>query len=101
MDRQDIHDTIRAVAYHGGALRLLDQRKLPATETYIECQSAEDVAAAISDLVVRGARTHNLRNLDLDLPRFRQFFGLFDHFVPGFRRLLPPGADRIRQPTTR
>ena len=55
MDRQDIHDTIRAVAYHGGVLRLLDQRKLPATETYIECQSAEDVAAAISDLVVRGA----------------------------------------------
>ncbi len=55
MDRQDIHDTIRAVAYHEGTLRLLDQRKLPATETYIECRNADDVAAAIRDLAVRGA----------------------------------------------
>jgi methylthioribose-1-phosphate isomerase len=55
MDRQDIHDTIRAVAYRGGTLRLLDQRKLPATETFIECRSADEVAAAIRDLVVRGA----------------------------------------------
>ncbi len=55
MDRHDIHDTIRAVAYDAGILRLLDQRKLPSAETYIECRDADDVAAAIRDLVVRGA----------------------------------------------
>ncbi len=55
MDSRDIHDTIRAVAYRDGVLKLLDQRKLPGSETYIECRSAADVATAIRDLVVRGA----------------------------------------------
>lgn len=49
------HDTVRAVAFVGQALRLLDQRRLPFEEIYIECRSADDVAAAIRDLVVRGA----------------------------------------------
>ncbi len=55
MDPRDIHDTIRAVSYRNGVLELLDQRKLPALEEYIECRNAEDVAIAIRDLVVRGA----------------------------------------------
>ena len=55
MDSRDIHDTIRAVAYRDGILKLLDQRKLPGSETYVECRSAADVATAIRDLVVRGA----------------------------------------------
>ena len=49
------HDTIRAVAWNGGALRLLDQRRLPFVETWLDCGSADDVAAAIRDLAVRGA----------------------------------------------
>ena len=49
------HDTIRAVAFTGQSLRLLDQRRLPAEETYIECRSAQDVASAIRELAVRGA----------------------------------------------
>ena len=49
------HDTIRAVAFSDGVLRLLDQRRLPFEETYIECRSADDVAVAIRDLAVRGA----------------------------------------------
>jgi methylthioribose-1-phosphate isomerase len=49
------HDTIRAVAFTGSSLRLLDQRRLPLEETYIECHSAAEVATAIRDLVVRGA----------------------------------------------
>src|SRR5215471_15589717 len=49
------HDTIRAVSYTDGVLRLLDQRHLPAEETYIDCRDAEAVAAAIRDLAVRGA----------------------------------------------
>jgi methylthioribose-1-phosphate isomerase len=55
MDPRDAHDTIRAVSYSDGVLKLLDQRKLPLLEEYIECRNADDVAAAIRDLVVRGA----------------------------------------------
>lgn len=51
----DRHDTIRAVAYADGVLRLLDQRELPFTEVQIECRNAEAVAKAIRDLAVRGA----------------------------------------------
>lgn len=49
------HDTIRAVAFADERLRLLDQRKLPFEEIFIECKTADEVAAAIRDLVVRGA----------------------------------------------
>ena len=49
------HDSVRAVLWQGDCVRLLDQRRLPAEETYIDCVSAGDVANAIHDLVVRGA----------------------------------------------
>ncbi|MFC4822287.1 S-methyl-5-thioribose-1-phosphate isomerase [Dokdonella ginsengisoli] len=49
------HDSIRAVLWQGDHLRLLDQRRLPVEETYVDCRSAEEVASAIRDLVVRGA----------------------------------------------
>ncbi|MEO7324659.1 MAG: S-methyl-5-thioribose-1-phosphate isomerase [Dokdonella sp.] len=49
------HDSIRAVLWRGDYLRLLDQRHLPAEETYVDCHSAAEVADAIRDLVVRGA----------------------------------------------
>ncbi|ARU57207.1 methylthioribose-1-phosphate isomerase [Oleiphilus messinensis] len=38
-----------------GKLKLLDQRKLPTEEVYIELSTAADAAAAIKDMVVRGA----------------------------------------------
>ena len=49
------HDSIRSVLWRGDRLRLLDQRRLPFAEDYIDCLSAEEVAQAIRDLVVRGA----------------------------------------------
>ncbi len=49
------HDSIRSVLWRGDRLRLLDQRRLPLAEDYIDCMSAEEVAQAIRDLVVRGA----------------------------------------------
>jgi methylthioribose-1-phosphate isomerase len=55
MSRLDLHDTIRAVVYNDGVLRLLDQRELPFVETPLECRDADEVAAAIRQLVVRGA----------------------------------------------
>ena len=55
MPAANLHDTIRAVAFAGQSLRLLDQRRLPFEEIYLECRSAQDVATAIRDLAVRGA----------------------------------------------
>ncbi len=55
MNEQLSHDSIRAVLWRGDRLRLLDQRKLPFVEDYIDCMTAKDVAGAIRDLVVRGA----------------------------------------------
>ncbi|MEO7067043.1 MAG: S-methyl-5-thioribose-1-phosphate isomerase [Rhodanobacter sp.] len=51
----DRYDSIRAVQWQGDYLRLLDQRKLPAEECWMECRHAAQVTQAIRDLVVRGA----------------------------------------------
>ena len=39
----------------GDALELIDQRLLPQTESWLRCDTAEAVAQAIADMVVRGA----------------------------------------------
>ena len=49
------HDSIRAVQWQGDHLRLLDQRRLPAAEVWIDCRDAAQVTRAIRDLAVRGA----------------------------------------------
>lgn len=49
------YDTVRALEWADGCLRLLDQRLLPTQEAYIDCNDAKSVATAISDMVVRGA----------------------------------------------
>ncbi|RMG43760.1 MAG: S-methyl-5-thioribose-1-phosphate isomerase [Acidobacteria bacterium] len=46
---------IEPLRFVDGALELLDQRRLPAEETWIRCRTAEDVAEAIRAMVVRGA----------------------------------------------
>lgn len=51
----DSHDTVRALEWADNALRLLDQRRLPDQEVYLDCTDASEVAAAIADMVVRGA----------------------------------------------
>lgn len=48
-------DSIRAVEWRDERLVLLDQRRLPREEVYLELDSAAAVAAAIRDMVVRGA----------------------------------------------
>lgn len=49
------HDSIRAVEWNDNHLVLLDQRKLPHHEHYVQLYSAEDTAEAIRNRVVRGA----------------------------------------------
>ncbi len=48
-------DTVRALHWQGDRLALLDQRLLPGEQRWLECHSAGEVAAAIADMVVRGA----------------------------------------------
>ena len=49
------HDSIRAIQWQSDTLILLDQRCLPGEEIYLELTDVESIAAAISDMVVRGA----------------------------------------------
>jgi methylthioribose-1-phosphate isomerase len=46
---------VEPIRWLGDALELLDQRLLPDQTKYVRCTSAEQVAAAIRDMVVRGA----------------------------------------------
>ncbi|MEX0607045.1 MAG: S-methyl-5-thioribose-1-phosphate isomerase [Halofilum sp. (in: g-proteobacteria)] len=48
-------DNVRALHWQGDRLALLDQRLLPGEQRWCECRSAGEVAAAITDMVVRGA----------------------------------------------
>ena len=50
-----LYDSIRPVQWRDGAVRLIDQRLLPGRSEHVVCRSAEDVAGAIRDMVVRGA----------------------------------------------
>jgi methylthioribose-1-phosphate isomerase len=43
------------IDWQGDAVVMIDQRKLPATETYVSCKTAQEVAKAIKTMVIRGA----------------------------------------------
>ncbi|TAL72150.1 MAG: S-methyl-5-thioribose-1-phosphate isomerase [Rhodanobacter sp.] len=51
----DRYDHIRAVQWRGDHLHLLDQRRLPQEECWLDCRQAADVVQAIRELAVRGA----------------------------------------------
>ena len=46
---------IETIRYEDDVLTLLDQRKLPQELAYFHCKTSEEVAFAITDMVVRGA----------------------------------------------
>jgi methylthioribose-1-phosphate isomerase len=46
---------VEPIRWHGDSLELLDQRLLPEQMAYVKCRTAAEVAAAIKDMVVRGA----------------------------------------------
>lgn len=46
---------VETLRWHGGHLELIDQRLLPSKVTFVRCRAAQEVAVAISDMVVRGA----------------------------------------------
>jgi methylthioribose-1-phosphate isomerase len=46
---------VTPIVWKGDRLELLDQRKLPDQTAWVACRTSEEVAAAIRDMVVRGA----------------------------------------------
>ncbi|MFQ5895959.1 MAG: S-methyl-5-thioribose-1-phosphate isomerase [Nitrospinota bacterium] len=48
-------NALRPVAWMGEGVRLLDQRRLPGEEFYLECRDHRQVAEAIRSMAVRGA----------------------------------------------
>jgi methylthioribose-1-phosphate isomerase len=43
------------IAREGDVVVMIDQRKLPASEVYVRCRTAQEVARAIKTMVIRGA----------------------------------------------
>lgn len=54
-DRAPAADAVQTMRWAGAGLELLDQRRLPDEVVYVLCRNADEVAAAIRDMVVRGA----------------------------------------------
>ncbi|TVP92742.1 MAG: S-methyl-5-thioribose-1-phosphate isomerase [Pseudomonadaceae bacterium] len=50
-----LREQFQALAWSTDGLRLLDQRQLPGSESYLLCRSAQEVADAINNMSVRGA----------------------------------------------
>ena len=48
-------EEIEPVRWREGEVQILDQRLLPAQETWLRCRAPEEVAAAIRDMAIRGA----------------------------------------------
>ena len=51
----DGEDGLKSIRWTGTSLELLDQRALPGEVNYVSCHSAQEVASAIKDMIVRGA----------------------------------------------
>src|SRR5258705_455012 len=43
------------IAWEGDTIVMVDQRKLPATEVYVHCKTVNEVAKALTTMVIRGA----------------------------------------------
>jgi methylthioribose-1-phosphate isomerase len=50
-----MESVIKTIEIAPDCIRLLDQRKLPLVEEYVDCRTYQDVARAITSMVVRGA----------------------------------------------
>jgi methylthioribose-1-phosphate isomerase len=50
-----MESVIKTIEIAPDCVRLLDQRKLPLVEEYVDCRTYQDVARAITSMVVRGA----------------------------------------------
>jgi len=50
-----MNEPVKAIAWLGNRVRILDQTRLPHEETYLELDNYQDIASAIVELKIRGA----------------------------------------------
>ena len=50
------HSSFRTISYNEGILTLIDQRKLPTEESYVELSDVESVAQSIENMIHQGAK---------------------------------------------
>jgi methylthioribose-1-phosphate isomerase len=55
MDASEVRGVLPTVAWEDGAVVMIDQRRLPCEEVFLRCREHGEVAAAIRDMVIRGA----------------------------------------------
>ena len=86
---------IRTIEILEDAVRLLDQRKLPTSEEYVTCRTAEDIAEAIRTMVVRGAPAIGVKAAAGIALGVRQVSNEDDNDITS---VLSPSADSWRKP---
>jgi len=78
------------IAWKGSAVVMIDQRKLPSREVYIECRDHHQVARAIERMVIRGAPAIGVAaafGLALGMGKIRSAKNLDQAFERIYRRL--------------
>ncbi len=55
MSKCHLEPVVRPIEWLGDRVRIIDQRKLPHEEVYLDLRSAEEVASAIKNMAIRGA----------------------------------------------
>ena len=46
---------VKTIEYIDGAVRMIDQTRLPLEKVFVDCQSVEEVGHAIKTMIIRGA----------------------------------------------
>ncbi len=77
----------QAIRFDGERLRLLDQRRLPASEVWLEITSIDEAIGAIRDLVVRGAPAIGITAAYAAVIAARQFAGDREGWAAAMGRL--------------
>lgn len=79
--RAEKQNSLQAILYKRGSLRLLDQRKLPLETIYLDIRDANDGWVAIRDMVVRGAPAIAIAaalSLAVEVSNLKDFSGTSD-----------------------
>ena len=86
------------IEWRGDHVVMIDQRRLPGEEVYVECRTAEEVAQAIEKMIIRGAPAIGIAaafGLALEAARFRDSGSAAEQFRGASDRL------RRTRPTAR
>ncbi len=86
---------------HDGAIRLIDQTRLPLEETYVVCSAVEDVARAIRTMQVRGAPAIGIAAAmglamaarTIQAPTFAAWYARLDDIGAGLMRTRPTAVN--------